>query len=296
LFRELGDKSGMAWVLADEAMVAWVRADFRKAKTFCAESVALFREIGDQHGVAWALCWLASTACYEGDIEEAAVLFDDGMAAASVCGADAIAGNLQMGLAELMYCAGDYERAHALTLQAKTLYQKGGDADGELFPLVHLGRIASAQGDLDQASAHLVESERCFRQARQLVGLCHVLHLLGYVRHLQGADSEAKTLLREALALQRQQQFTLRLIESLERCAWIAADLHQPERAARLFGAAEAVRERIGAPQPLGDKPMYDRHLARARAALDGLAFDAAWAEGRTMTLDEAVEYALLIA
>ena len=52
-------------------------------------------------------------------------------------------------------------------------------------------------------------------------------------------------------------------------------------------------RDRPIAPLPLGDKPLYDRHLAQARAALDRLAFDAAWAEGRAMTLDEAVEYAL---
>jgi hypothetical protein len=70
--------------------------------------------------------------------------------------------------------------------------------------------------------------------------------------------------------------------------------MHQPRRAAWLFGAAEAARERIGAPLPPGDRPLYDRHLARARADLDETAFDAAWAEGRAMTLDEAVAYALV--
>jgi predicted ATPase/DNA-binding XRE family transcriptional regulator len=293
LFRALDDKSGMAWVLADKALVAWVRADFIKAKTFCVESAALFREIGDQRGLAWALCWLASTNRDEGDIEEAVELFDAGMAAASACGADAIAGNLQLGLADLMYCAGDYGRARVVTLQAKALYEKGGDADGESFVLTHFGRIALAQGDLDRAREHLVESEISFRQARQPVGLCSVLHLLGYLRHLQGADREANALLREAIVLQRQQQFTLRLIESVERCAWIAAHQGPAQRAAHLFGAAEATRERIGVPLPLGDRPMYDRHLAWARADLDETTFDVAWAEGRAMTLEQAVDYAL---
>jgi hypothetical protein len=60
-----------------------------------------------------------------------------------------------------------------------------------------------------------------------------------------------------------------------------------------LFGAADALRKWIGAPLPLGDKPLYDRYLEMTRAALNKDEFDKAWAEGAAMSLDQAVEYAL---
>jgi non-specific serine/threonine protein kinase len=67
----------------------------------------------------------------------------------------------------------------------------------------------------------------------------------------------------------------------------------QPERAARLIGAAERAFEAIGVgPQP-ADVPEYERYIAAVRAQLDESAFEAALAEGRAMTVEQAVAYAL---
>jgi hypothetical protein len=194
---------------------------------------------------------------------------------------------------DLAYMTGHYERAASLHRKAMVHQREANDPDGESYSRASLARIALAQGDLEGAAAQFEASEAWFRQAQQMSGPCWILHHLGYVRHIQGDDRAANALLREAITLQQQQQRKLLLTESLERCAWIAADLHQPQRAARLFGAAEATRERIGAPLPPSDRPPYDRHLAQARADLDETAFDAAWAEGRNMTLEQAVTYAL---
>ncbi len=295
MFRELGDKASMAWVLADMGCHAWGRADYTEAVRLCEQSVALFREINDPRGMCWALMWLAYVACDHGEAEEALRLFNASLTAVNQTGdgVDAIACSADLGLGYLAYHVGDYERANALQRRTMALYQQGVDPDAANYALLYLGRIALAQGDIEHAAAQLEASEAWFRQAQQMAGLSWVLHDLAYARHLQGDDNAASALMREAFMLQQQQRRKLPVIQSLERCAWIAADLHQPQRAARLFGAAEAARERIGAPLPLGDKPMYDRHLARARADLDGIGFDAAWAEGRAMTLDEAVAYAL---
>jgi tetratricopeptide (TPR) repeat protein len=286
LFRELGDKTGMAWILVKKGANAHSRADYAEAVALCEESASLFREVGDQRGHGWALNWLGGVARDQGRFEEALSLYD---AAFTALRDDTFAGNLHLGLTHLTYSAGDYARADVVAREAMEVNRKNGDPDGANWALLLLGRIAVAQGDLERAAAQLEASEAWFRQAQQRIGLCCVLHDLGYVRHLQGDDDAAGALLREALTLQRQQQLKLLLIHSLERCAWIAADTHQPQRAARLFGAAEAARERIGAPLPLGDKPLYDRHLARASADLDETTFAAAWAGGRAMTLDQAI-------
>ena len=74
-----------------------------------------------------------------------------------------------------------------------------------------------------------------------------------------------------------------------------AGALEQPEWAARLFGAAETLREAIGALEieiPLLTDD-YDRILNNVRAELRNEAFEAVWAEGQAMTMEEAVECAL---
>jgi predicted ATPase/transcriptional regulator with XRE-family HTH domain len=293
LFRELGDKPGTAWIHADKGLRAWSLADYAQAVMLLDESITLFRETGDLRGLTWALTWRAATASDLGQFEEATILFEASVTAAQTVGDAAMLANAYRLLGDLAYYTGDYERATALHRKAMVHQREANDPDGESYSLASLARIALAQGDLEGAAAQFEASEAWFREAQQMSGPCWILHHLGYVRHLQGDDRAAHALLREALTLQQQQLRKLLLTESLERCAWVAADMHQPQRAARLFGAAKAARERIGAPLPLGDRPMYDRHLAQARADLDGTAFDAAWAEGRKMTLEQAVEYAL---
>jgi hypothetical protein len=74
-----------------------------------------------------------------------------------------------------------------------------------------------------------------------------------------------------------------------------ASDAEGPRRAARLLGAMEAALERLGAFHQPTDLAEMDRIIStvRARWGGDTDAFRAAWAEGRRMTLEQAVAYAL---
>jgi hypothetical protein len=159
--------------------------------------------------------------------------------------------------------------------------------------MIRLGRVAILQNDWPGAAAILEGVTAYCRQIQQPIGLSWVLHSVAYVRHQQGDDAGASQLLTEALTLQRGHHFALQIAESLECAAWIASDRHDHERAARLFGAATALRHQIGAPLPLGDQPLYRPRLQATEAALDSEVFASLQEEGRAMTLDEAVDYAL---
>jgi hypothetical protein len=66
-----------------------------------------------------------------------------------------------------------------------------------------------------------------------------------------------------------------------------------PERAARLFGAAKALLEPMGVGLEPGDQPEYDRDLAVVRTQLDDVIFQTCWQEGRALSIEQAVAYAL---
>jgi hypothetical protein len=82
-------------------------------------------------------------------------------------------------------------------------------------------------------------------------------------------------------------------VKDLEGLAALAVALAQPERAARLFGAAEALREAMGTPLPPAERGAHDRSVAAVRATMGDAAFAVAWAAGRVMSLEEAVALAL---
>jgi hypothetical protein len=83
-----------------------------------------------------------------------------------------------------------------------------------------------------------------------------------------------------------------RFPECIEDIAGLAGAA-QPAGAARLFGAAEAVRESAGIPLPPVQRAAYERDLAAASTQLDQVAWETAWAEGRALTLDQAIAEAL---
>jgi hypothetical protein len=84
------------------------------------------------------------------------------------------------------------------------------------------------------------------------------------------------------------------IARSLEGLAAVVATLGSPLRSGRIWGTAERLREEIGSPLPPNELPHYDRSVAAARATLgDDAAFDCAWQEGGSLTLEQAIAIAL---
>lgn len=79
----------------------------------------------------------------------------------------------------------------------------------------------------------------------------------------------------------------------IENLGGVAAYAGRPDEATRLYGAADKLREELNAPLPAGEKVAYDRYVNAAREALGDEAFAALWDEGRLLSSDEAVDYAL---
>jgi len=84
-----------------------------------------------------------------------------------------------------------------------------------------------------------------------------------------------------------------RLSRSIETLAEVLTWEGKHERAAQLFGAAEGPRDAVGASVLVFYRVDYDRAIATLHNALGAEAFDLCWRKGRTLTLDEAVRYAL---
>jgi DNA-binding CsgD family transcriptional regulator len=117
---------------------------------------------------------------------------------------------------------------------------------------------------------------------------------MGLLTVFSGDDHDlAEGFLKEALVLSRELGDWASGAYCLEGFAGLAGAKAQGGRAARLWGAAEALRKTIGAPLSSEGRLYFERNMVAARAQLGEAAWEAAFAQGMAMKLEEAVEYAL---
>jgi non-specific serine/threonine protein kinase len=152
-----------------------------------------------------------------------------------------------------------------------------------------IGEIARVSGDSDRARRAYEESLAVSQQTGETRRIYFMLVNLAFLAQHEGDHPRAVALLREAMRLAREINNRLDLASQPAFLAASIAALGQPQRAARLLGASESALESMGAlHQPQG-KLVVDRSIAAVRAQLDEATFEAAWAVGRKMTLEQAV-------
>ena len=113
----------------------------------------------------------------------------------------------------------------------------------------------------------------------------------GNCGHAQGDARQAMALYEESLALRTALEDKHGMAECCEGLAVIAGAQRHLEQAARLLGAAEALRATIGAPLSPHERARVEHHVSVARAGLGATVFGAAWAAGQATALEPASEF-----
>jgi hypothetical protein len=161
---------------------------------------------------------------------------------------------------------------------------------------VWLGTVALIQGEQDRAIPMFEEGLAQARKRGDRLGTYNALYNLAQVALSRSDHGLATRRFEEGVTLSEQIGDQANLSYFLEGLAVVAGVREEAEHSARLFGAAEKLLEEAGASvynyyKP--DRSLYERTTANVRSRLGEEAFEEAWAEGRTMTFEQAVEYAL---
>jgi predicted ATPase/DNA-binding CsgD family transcriptional regulator len=240
-------------------------------------------------------------AAEQGDYADAVALAEEGLALgqrhgdrAATAGATYVLGTVATSQGHDAAARGHLERALAL-FRDLGHHGRTGWTLCDLAVLGNLGTVEAAGDPIDQAraEAHCDEALRLFRELGQTMGIARALHGLAYVAYKRRDYQRASTLSRDTLALRWELQDKWGIAANLEDIADIAGQTGQPEQAARLYGAAETLREALGLPVAPLYRDEYEREIAIARAALPADVFAAEWATGRALPLPGAVAEAL---
>ncbi len=157
------------------------------------------------------------------------------------------------------------------------------------FFLYYLGRLTRHEGNNQQAMALFEESLAHYEELGNKPGIARLLWILGKMYCDRGDYGQARAHLNESLALMQEIKNRRGIASVLEGFATLTMLQQQARLAARLLGAAEALREAISAPVPPDERDDNEQSVAAARTQLGEKSFTAAWAEGRKMTPEQAL-------
>ena len=297
LYREVNDIQGMAWALYWLGDATQDRSDYATAHTRYEEALALFRQVGDQEGSAYTLGALAYGVTNRGDFPRARSLAEEALA---LFRARSDKQGILYALVRLVRCLylsqADPKDALVLAQECLTLSREVGYKQGLAAALSYLGLLALRRGDEDTARSNLEEALRLRKELASPWGIARGMYYLADLSMVQYDYAAAYALYEECL----QRSNAIGDKEFLASCMeGLAATMvnqggenvlgSESARAARLWGAAERLREVIGAPIPPVHRATYEQALARVHSQMSEQAFREAWEEGRSMLPEQAL-------
>ena len=231
--------------------------------------------------------WQDPDGLVVGGLTESAELF----ARVREPGGEALA-RVSLALARLAAAKPDVAEADEQLEISLALFRESGDLWGESMALVTLGRVGLFQNKVRGACTRFEESLAITRAQHDEFGECIALHHLGWARLLLGDLNVASGCFEQSLAIAARLAHDDGVAYGLEGLVAVAAGAGEIDRAGHLLGAAERLREESG----LYNAPAFSFHqrpVAGIEAGPAGGQFAAAKAEGRLLTIGEAIGEAL---
>jgi len=235
VWRELGDKRGIAEALNNLAVGATQSGDRVRARVLVAESLALFRELSDKRGTAHALNNLAEILRSDGDLPGARALFEESVPLFEAIEERRGLSHALDNLGGILTAQGDYGPAEALYSRSRRLAEELGDNHAVATALRSLGGVAHHRGDHERARSCYEDSVARFREMGD--GFCLAKSLIGYAltSHEMGDHEQARVLGDQGLALLREAGAKGELAPRLGQLGAAALAHGDVARAARFF-------------------------------------------------------------
>jgi predicted ATPase/transcriptional regulator with XRE-family HTH domain len=283
--------STWAFALHAAGVLDLMTDDLALAREHLGHAIVLWRELGNKRATAESLHWLFAASFFLGDYVDGRRLIVESLALSRELGDEWNLAEALPWLGWLNLTEGNLPAARDAYTQAALLARKVGDQAHLGWALAFFGFVALAEGNAREARDIFTEGRDVLQEVGNRHLFAHALAGLGVLDLDAARFSAAHAQLTEALEILAEIGDQVGIALILEFHVSLAAEQAQWNRALRIGGAASAVR-RQGGPVTLGAQEMLEQALAQAREALGERESTAAWTEGLSMTVDQAVELA----
>lgn len=315
------------------ATLAFGQGDYDSARLLLTECQTILRSNGDRAGLASALSGLGVVETEQGNYDVAEEILNEAVAIAREVGHHLTLALALNNRGVLARDRGDLDLAYANHHESLALRREAGNGSAVAFSLLNLGQVALGRGDLQSAKSLFAESLATRREINDRRGIGRSLRMLGLAEHFMGNSSAARAHLEAALeiaqevgdrwgigaclntfgrialaegdliqgrrclldslAQQHESGQVMDVAETLEAVAQLLA-LEGSIDAAKVWGVASHYREERGTKRTPFEASRHEESVKAFRTTVhDNEAFQQAWDEGRSLSLDQAVEYVL---
>ena len=288
--RSLADKHSEAFSLSILGGFTLLQGNVGEAIPLLEQSLALYRALGDKVGQAGAIDWLSIN---NSDLERAAAYAREGLGLCRELGDLAGVASILTTLARLTYARGDFSSPAPWLEEVLSLSRQLGDQVREDEALITYGTLAYWQGDYSRARALYEEGILLGEK----IGY-HYQNLWAYVYTAyavlrQGDLQNARQLFEDGIHGMQKANLVIGLVYAVEGLASLHVNQGQAKRAAQLFAWAGAIRKKMGDPRPPVEQASVERDLEVIHSQLNDTTFERLWAEGNTLTMEQAIKIAL---
>ncbi len=293
LYRRIGDRVGMSDATFGIGYVARLRLDYVLASRTLEEFVSLQRQLQLRTGIVMGLRNLGCIARDQGDFSRANTLLQEALDISRATGYTQGVAEVLGSMGVVAQYMGNQRSALALHEECLLFRRESGNKKDIAESLNFLGLIAFVENDLAGARALLEEGLALARTAGAPLNAARDLTGLSLVALRQSRIGEAERFCLESLALSGSLKAEHEMIDAVAQCAAVRHTQGSFESAACLLGASITHRTRIGQLWFPFQVSMMNDLRTRVKAALGTHLFDLAWTKGTSLTLKQAVDYAL---
>lgn len=281
-----------AEALAAEAALAFDRGDNLTSRNAAEESVTLARQVNAQRTLAWSLSVGAKPIFLLGDHSLAHSWAKQAITLSRQYGY-----LFELGLAlSALQLSADLENLteiRALRTEVLPMLRQGGNPWVLTLNTFDAAHVEEMSGNLSEALAGYEESARLFKTMGDRQYHCASRSQLAHKLRQHGLYPESLTIYRETIHLWYAIGHLAAVAHELECFAFIAGEQGQSPRATTLLGAAEVIRQESNSPMSSNERTEYERMLALLHTNVDQAMFDRFWFDGRSMTVEQAISFAL---
>ena len=274
---------------------AYSQGDNQSALKAAEKCVALVRELNDDRTLSIALAFSGSCRLFLGDINGAAEQIEEAEKIARNAEEKAALGIVLGVMAQLaMIRDRDLNAAGRYEDEGLELTADGGNSWVSSMLYFGTARGAMYRGDYTAARDRFLKCLPLFEAIKDEHRVNMIHSEFAHIERYEGRYAQAKEGYRKTILVWQKLGHRAAVAHQFESFAMIAIAESQHERAAQLFGAAEILREKINIHMTPPEHVEYEKQVAKLHASInDDSRFKALWSEGRTMTMEQAIQYCL---
>jgi predicted ATPase/DNA-binding CsgD family transcriptional regulator len=286
-------RSRRAKVLHAGAILAFAQSDYPAAQSMAESELDLRLRDGDDSATASALLALGFVAKCRGDLLGARHHLEESVGVSSRTGDNVILALGLASLAEVAYDDGAYKLARTTAEKALGIARQAEFPTATAESLLTLGNVSYQCGDYVSAQRLLELSLAIARELGRKSSIALALASLSHVFAAQHKRALSVSVLQESLVLAREIGDRLGVARALEGFVQVAAASGEPRLALLLVGAAQGLRDLLGAPPNANARALLERALASTETLLDASARATARTEGQALPVDHVIAMAL---